>query len=141
MIRGNYVENAGYLGRYSRGWVSRAGIQVTNSPDVSVIDNTVTNSLNGIVGQQATGYADGPYGANELRNLLVQGNTIVMPRGQTGIVDNIGTNAPYVQWNNRFEGNHYVLGDNASPFRWMSLNLDEKQWQAYGHRTEASFGR
>src|SRR5437773_519879 len=69
VIRGNYVENAGYLGRYSRGWLSRAGIQATNSPDGSVIDNTVTNSLNGIVGQQATGYADGPYGANELRNL------------------------------------------------------------------------
>jgi len=141
VIRGNYVENAGYRGRYQRGWVSRAGIQVTNSPDVSVIDNTVVNSLNGIVGQQASGYADGPYGANELRNLLVQGNTIAMPRGQTGIVDNIGTNAPYVQWNNRFEGNRYELGENPEPFRRMSLNLNEFQWQAYGHRTETSFGR
>ena len=141
VIRGNSVENAGYRGRYSSGWVSGAGIQVTNSPDVSVIDNTVTNSLNGIVGQQARGYEDGPHGPSELRNLLVQGNTIVMPRGQTGIVDNIGTNAPYVQWNNRFEANRYVLESNAMPFRWMSLNLDEWQWQAYGHRTEASFGR
>ena len=141
VIRGNYVENAGNRGRYSSGWVSGAGIQVTNSPDVSVLDNTVANSLNGIVGQQARGYADGPYGPSELRNLLVQGNTIVMPRGQTGIVDNIGTNAPYVQWNNRFERNNYVLESNARPFRWMSLNLDEWQWQAYDHRTEASFGR
>lgn len=141
VIRGNYVENAGNRGRYSRGWVSGAGIQVTNSPDVSVTDNTVTRSLNGIVGQQARGYADGPFGASQLRNLLVRGNKVVMPQGQTGLVDNIGTNAPYVEWNNRFEQNDYVLDTNASPFRWMSLNIDEWQWQAYGHRSEASFGR
>jgi hypothetical protein len=46
-----------------------------------------------------------------------------------------------VQWNNRFEGNRYELGSNGSPFRWMSLNLDEWQWQAYGHRAESSFAR
>jgi parallel beta-helix repeat protein len=141
LIRGNYVENAGYRGRYSRGWVSGAGIQITNSPDVSVVENTVRHSLNGIVGQQASGYTNGPFGANELRNLLVRGNVIEMPRGQTGVVDNVGTNAPYVQWNIRFEGNRYVLESNPMPFRWMSLNLDEWQWQAHGHRAEASFAR
>ena len=141
VIRGNYVENAGYRGRYSRGWMSGAGIQVTNSPDVSVIENTVTNSLNGIVGQQAEGYDDGPYGASELRNLLVRGNVVVMPRGQTGIVQNIGSNSPYVHWRNRFVENHYVLQVNATPFRWMGLNLDERRWQAYGHGSDGPFGR
>jgi hypothetical protein len=35
-------------------------------------------------------------------------------------------------WNNRFEGNHYQLQMNATPFFWMGLSLDEFQWQAYG---------
>src|SRR6185295_18270152 len=61
VIRGNYVENAGYNSRYSSGWLRGGGIQVTNSPNVSVLGNTVINSLNGIIGLQADDYPDGPY--------------------------------------------------------------------------------
>ena len=46
-IRDNHVENAGTNSYYSSGWLRGGGIQVTNSPDVSVISNTVVNSLNG----------------------------------------------------------------------------------------------
>ena len=132
VIRGNHVENAGYRGEVISGWPTDAGIQVTNSPDVSVLDNTVVNSLNGIVGHHAASYPDGRYGKNELRNLLVQGNTIVMPRGQSGVAENAGATAVYVMWNNRFTNNRYVLGFNRTPFSWMGQNLDERQWQAYG---------
>jgi parallel beta-helix repeat protein len=141
VVRDNYVENAGYLGRYRSDWPTDAGIQVTNSPDVSVIGNTVVNSLNGIMGHQAASYSHGSYGRNELRNLLVEGNTIVMPRGQSGIVHNVGANDVYVSWNNRFVRNRYVLGQNASPFFWMGRSVDERAWQAYGQGANESYTR
>jgi nitrous oxidase accessory protein NosD len=126
----NYVENAGYRDTYTAGWLRGAGIQVTNSPDVSVLNNTVTNSLNGIVGQQATGYANGPYGASELRNLVVRGNTIVMPKGQTGIVRNVAGDGVYESWNNRFEGNRYEIRGNSKPFYWKGRAMTESEWKA-----------
>jgi parallel beta-helix repeat protein len=126
----NYVENAGYSGTYSAGWLRGAGIQVTNSPDVSVLDNTVVKSLNGIVGQQASGYPTGRYGASELRNLLVRGNTIVMTKGQTGIVRNVSGDAVYESWNNRFEDNRYEIGENAKPFYWKGRGMTESEWKA-----------
>ena len=141
IIRHNYVENAGYDSYYSSGWLRAGGIQVTNSPNVSVIENTVVNSLNGIIGLQAAGYPDGPYGKNELRNLLVQGNTIVMPAGQTGIAHNVGSNDVFVSWNNRFVGNRYELKTNATPFRWMLRQLDEWQWQAFGQGVNDTYLR
>jgi parallel beta-helix repeat protein len=126
----NYVENAGYGDTYTAGWLRGAGIQVTNSPDVSVVNNTVVNSLNGIVGQQALGYSNGAYGANELRNLLVRGNTVVMPKGQTGIVHNVSGDGVYVSWNNRFENNRYEIRANARPFYWMGRSMTESEWKA-----------
>jgi len=141
VIRSNYVENAGFNSYYSSGWLRGGGIQVTNSPDVSVLNNTVVNSLNGIIGLQAAGYADGAYGTNELRNLLVQGNSVVMMKGQTGIAQNIGTNAVYVSWNNVFKSNSYVLGANLSPFYWMGLSVTESQWLAYGAGVLETFAR
>jgi parallel beta-helix repeat protein len=141
VIRNNYVENAGYLGSHTPGWPTDAGIQVTNSPDVSVVDNTVVNSLNGIIGHQAAGYPHGPYGRNELRNLLVEGNTVVLPRGQSGIVQNVGANDVYVSWSNVFVRNRYVLGQNDTPFFWMGQSVDERLWQAFGQGANESYVR
>ena len=141
VIRNNHVENAGYDQTQLRGWLRGGGIEVTNSPDVSVLDNTVVNSLNGIIGLQAASYRDGPYGRSELRNLLVQGNTIVMPQGQSGIAQNIGSNAVFMSWNNRFIGNRFELHQNQKPFAWMGLDLDERQWQALGQAPNSTFSR
>jgi len=129
-IRRNYVENAGHSGSYTSGWLHSGGIQVTNSPDVSVLDNTVVNSLNGIIGQQASGYRNGSYGVNELRNLLVSGNTIVMPNGQTGIARNVSGDGVFDSWNNRFENNRYDLRTNATPFYWKGRALTDAEWKA-----------
>ena len=129
-IRGNYIENAGYSSYYSTGWLRGGGIQVTNSPDVSVIGNTVVNSLNGIIGLQASSYYNGPYGASELRNLLVQDNIVIMSRGQTGIAQNIGNTAVFDGWNNRFSGNRYELTGIATPFYWKGRNLSALEWKA-----------
>jgi len=119
-ITGNFVENAGLRIKDTDDWLRGGGIQVTNSPDVSVIDNIVVNSHNGIIGLQASGYDDGPYGKSELRNLLVQGNRIVMPAGQSGIMQNTGSTAVYTSWNNRFVDNHYAVSGNPAPFRWLN---------------------
>jgi parallel beta-helix repeat protein len=134
-IRGNHVDNAGYLSRYSSGWLRGGGIQVTNSPDVSVLDNTVVNSLNGIIGLQAAGYYDGKYGASQLRNLLVQGNTIVMPRGQSGIATDTGSDAVFDSWNNRFVNNR-IQTSTAAPFQWKGRNITESEWKAGPGRTD-----
>jgi parallel beta-helix repeat protein len=134
-IRGNYVENAGYLSRYSSGWLRGGGIQITNSPDVSVTDNTVVNSLNGIIGLHAADYYHGKYGPSELRNLLVQGNTIVMPRGQSGIAANTGGDAVYDSWNNRFVNNR-IQTSTATPFQWKGRNMTEAEWKAGPGRTD-----
>lgn len=137
VIRGNYVDNAGYASKYNPAWLTGGGIEVTNSPDVTITHNTVVNSYNGIIGVQAAGYHNGDHGVNETRNLLVRGNRIVMPKGQTGMTQNVGSNSIYVQWNNRFVDNAYELGTNATPFRWMGLNLDEHQWKAYMKNAES----
>ena len=129
-IRDNHVENAGTNSYYSSGWLRGGGIQVTNSPDVSVISNTVVNSLNGIIGLQASSYYNGPYGASELRNLLVQNNTIIMSKGQTGIAENINNKAVFDGWNNRFTGNRYQLGAIAKPFYWKGMSLSADEWKA-----------
>jgi parallel beta-helix repeat protein len=128
VIRGNRVDNAGNRSHYSSGWLRGGGIQVTNSPDVTVVNNTVTNSLNGIIGLQADGYYHGKYGNNELRNFVVQNNTVVMPKGQTGIASTEG-NAVYDSWNNRFSGNTYTAST-TTPFQWKGSNLTPPQWKA-----------
>jgi parallel beta-helix repeat protein len=128
VIRGNRVDNAGTRSHYSSGWLRGGGIQVTNSPDVTVVNNTVTNSLNGIIGLQADGYYHGKYGNNELRNFVVQNNTVVMPKGQTGIASTSG-NAVYDSWNNRFSGNTYTAST-STPFQWKGSNLTPTQWKA-----------
>jgi parallel beta-helix repeat protein len=129
-IRGNYIENAGYSSYYSSGWLRGGGIQVTNSPDVSVIGNTVVNSLNGIIGLQASSYYNGPYGASELRNLLVQDNIVIMSRGQTGIAENLNNSAVFDSWNIRFSGNRYELTGIATPFYWQGRSLTVLEWKA-----------
>jgi parallel beta-helix repeat protein len=141
IIRNNYIENAGYQQTRLSNWLRGGGIEVSNSPDVSVSNNSVVNSLNGIIGLQAEAYSDGPYGKSQLRNFLVQGNTIVMPGGQTGITENIGNAEVFTSWNNRFIGNRFELLNNPTPFAWMGRNLDERQWQAYGQGTNDVFSR
>src|SRR5207237_9512212 len=81
VIRNNYVENAGTRSSYINGWLQSGGIQVTNSPDVSVLDNSVVNSLNGIIGLQAGVYPNCSYGRNAPRSLHVKVNTVVLPKG------------------------------------------------------------
>lgn len=134
VIRGNYVKNAGYRKTYSEGWMTGGGIQVTNSPDVTVADNVIVNSHNGIVGAHASGYTPG----RDLVNLLIKNNTVDMFKGQSGIVADAGD--PFsLAWNNRFATNRYVIVGNATPFRWDGKHMTRSEWQTAGNDADGSF--
>jgi parallel beta-helix repeat protein len=137
VITGNTVMTCGTRGG---GWIDGAGIQVTNSPNVEIANNTISGCANGIGIMQASGYTNGPYGPNNVANLWVHDNTVTMTVGRTGIVQNDGNTAVFTSWNNRFTNNHYTLGP-AAPFAWADGNRTEAQWKAYGQDVTGAFSR
>ena len=122
------------------GWIEGAGINVTNSPNVEIANNTVATAPTGVGIMQAAGYVNGPYGANNVVNLNVHDNTISMTTGRTGIVQNVGSSAVFTSWNNRFTNNHYTLSP-AAPFAWADGNRTEAQWKGYGQDVNGTFSR
>lgn len=141
VIRNNSVRENG-LASPSPQWLEKAGIMVSNSPDVEVYGNTVSNNANGITGMQATGYATtGPYGARVLSNLYVHDNVITMAIGKTGLVQNVSDNSYFTNRNNRWVGNHYYLGANSNYFSWSNSSLDESQWRMSGQDVTGTFTR
>jgi hypothetical protein len=126
----------------SPGWLEKAGIMVSNSPNVEVYGNTVSNNANGITGMQASGYATtGPYGARVLSNLYVHDNVITMASGKTGLVQNVSDNSYFTNRNNRWVNNHYHLGANSDYFSWSNSNLNENEWRMYGQDVAGTFMR
>jgi parallel beta-helix repeat protein len=115
-------------------WLAGAGIVVINSPNVVVTGNRLKGNADGIGGIQ--GERDGLKPENcqlELRDLLVEGNTIDMADGYTGIVTN-QTGAVFTSWGNRFRNNDYELSpSNGEFFRWSNgSHLTLKEWKAAG---------
>jgi parallel beta-helix repeat protein len=139
VIRYNTISRNG--GTTAGSWLSRAGIQVTNSPNVKVHNNTLTGNANGIGVTQAAGYTDGPYGANVVQNLEVYSNIVTMSVGRTGLAQNVGDTSIYTSRNNRFYNNTYYLGSNAYYFLWNERALDERGWQSYGQDLTGTFYR
>jgi parallel beta-helix repeat protein len=121
----------------------RAGIQVTNSPNVEVYGNTVRDNANGITGQQTTGVnaTTGVFGPLRTEDLYVHDNAVRMRVGKTGLTQNTGETAVYSTWNNRFQGNSYTLGLNSTYFSWADRSLTETQWQATGNDVTGQFVR
>jgi parallel beta-helix repeat protein len=141
VVRNNTVSENG-LASPSPGWLEKAGIMVSNSPDVEIYGNTVSNNANGITGMQATGYATtGPYGARVLSNLYIHDNVITMARGKTGLVQNVSDNSYFTSHNNRWAGNDYRLGANSTYFAWSNSNLNEDQWRMNGQDVTGRFVR
>ena len=114
IIRYNTVERNG--GTTAPNWLQAGGINVTNSPNVQVYGNTVSDNANGIGVMQTTGYPTGPYGPNEVTNLLVRDNVIKMQIGRTGLAQNLRDTSYYTSRNNRFENNTYYLGTDQHLF-------------------------
>ncbi len=139
VVRANRVERNG--GTTKDGWLGRAGIQTSNSPDVEVVGNTVLDNQQGITGMMASGYvADNGLGPLTLRNYYVHDNTVRMSTGYTGVGQNVGSQAVFTSNNNRFVDNHYTLGTAAGYFAWMDkFGLTAAQWRAYGQDITGTF--
>ncbi len=115
-------------------WLYGAGILIAHSPDVEVTGNVVRDNRLGIIGiQQDRG--TGAYGERELRNLYVHDNIIVASEGSSGIGQDIGSEAVFSEWNNRFESNTYYVNANEY-FRWLGKVLDFNTWNSFGNDLE-----
>ena len=89
-IINNTITNDGYYPNESSIWIG-GGIVISNSSDVTISGNTITNCMNGIGGiLQDRG--DNPSGTPyTLENVVVQGNTITQSTGMAmGIVEGPG---------------------------------------------------
>ena len=159
IIRNNTVRNCGTDGD---AWLFKAGIQVQNSPDVLVENNTVENSFNGIslIMQDRSG--DTQYQPGWVLERATVRNNTVTNSGQSGAVDD--RLDPTEEFGSVpipdtvvFEDNTWVaglpdfeddldIGDDAeasrqfNDFRWGSRQLDWDTWQGeLGHDADGSF--
>ena len=124
-VSSNYIWNDGFNADGSNPWWGDA-IMISNSSNVSVYFNRVTNCMNGIVGiMQSRG--NGPNGQPYLlQSVDVNSNTITQSTGiAAGIVVASGYgNSVYTSWNNTFQPNTYVLANpSGAYFYWMGETL------------------
>ena len=127
IIRDNTVERNGF-GKSE--WLWGAGILIAASSDVEVHSNEVLDNADGIAGiQQERG--DGPAGPRVLANVSVYDNTIRMETGQTGVVEDNGSDAVFAEGNIVFRDNTYrdVTGRR---YAWEGRSLDRGGWLSAG---------
>ncbi|HVM15648.1 MAG TPA: right-handed parallel beta-helix repeat-containing protein [Egibacteraceae bacterium] len=141
VIRNNHIaHNAKTWGH----WAYEAGIQIAQSQNVEIYGNTVEDNWNDVtVIQQLRG--TGKYGVWQARNVHVYDNVIKTRQnhpaghgsrgGFTGAVQDIvmGDTTYFATANVRFNGNHYVAGDNPKPFEWLNARRTPTEWRSYGH--------
>jgi hypothetical protein len=140
VIRSNVVRRNG---RATRGGFDGAGVNISASQNVAVVDNIIEHNLHG-VGIVASRREDGRFGAHATRNVLVQGNSITLEDsiGASGLASD--DSADYTTNNNRFQGNRYTYCQ-ARAFAWRNANgdgytyLTRDQWVAAGNDTTGSF--
>ncbi|HVL63538.1 MAG TPA: right-handed parallel beta-helix repeat-containing protein [Actinomycetota bacterium] len=110
-----------------RAWVP-AGILVISTSDVVVSENRVKGNRAGIFlindGRDA-----GRLGTYELRDVLVTGNVIRMPRGRTGMAD---WATPRGATGIQFRDNTYA-SPKRKPFAWNDRHLSRRAWRSAGH--------
>ncbi len=134
VISNNQIEDDGISPDGTGFWYG-GGILVSNSSDVEVYGNTVTDCTNGIGGTQADRGIDTRTGLPyDLKNLYVHNNTITQQTGYAaGIVKAaIFDDSVYTIWGNHFKDNAYNLSDPAYPyFYWLDQQWTLAQWQTY----------
>ncbi|MEA2000979.1 MAG: right-handed parallel beta-helix repeat-containing protein [Actinomycetota bacterium] len=126
-IRDNTVTGNGF-GKSD--WLWGAGILIAASSDVVVMGNDVAGNADGIAGIQQDRGA-GAFGAYLLQNLAVDGNTISMDEGHTGIVADTRDDDVFVDRDLSFANNTYVDVVGIR-FAWAGQLLDEEGWRATG---------
>lgn len=130
-ISNNYIWNDGYNTDGTGIWWG-AGILVSNSSNVSVYSNVVSNCMDGIGGVFAN-RGDAPNGQPYLlQNMTVTGNTITQGTGMaagivlegTGVSDSV-----YSSSNNTFRNNTYNLNNpGGSHFYWLGEPMALGTW-------------
>ncbi|HEY9857839.1 MAG TPA: right-handed parallel beta-helix repeat-containing protein [Stenomitos sp.] len=109
-----------------------AGIVVSNSSGVEVVDNTVEDNVAGIVIVHATDRN------RDTRDNYVHGNTIQMRKGYSGLVlagpPSSAADAVFTSNHNRFADNRYYLPFLAEArWSWRGGMRSFDQWQALGN--------
>jgi hypothetical protein len=139
VIRNNTVRRNGWgFSAYIWG----AGILVSASSDVEVAWNLLDGNADGIgAAQQNRG--SGAYGPYEVWNLWMHDNTVLNPgNGWSGFVQDIDSDPKYfTSRNNRFQNNHYQLGNNTWFLQWRDLGRTVQEWQSFGQDATGTFFR
>ncbi len=136
IIRHNTVKRNGFS---RTDYVMGSGILVAASRDVEVAENVVDSNYRAINSfQQARG--SGTFGAREIRNLNVHGNTVrqnACANGQScvGVSQDIGNLAIFADWGISFEGNVYILKGSTNYFGWNNGMRSDAAWQGFGNDT------
>ena len=134
-IRGNTITACAIrTSGFDPTWIDGAGIQMTNSPNVEIAYNTISDCLNGVGIMSVSGYPSSGAERNYVADLYVHHNTVTMATGRTGIQQSAGTDSVFTHWNNHFTANTYNTGTAArAAFAWLDGNRTFTQWQGYGH--------
>lgn len=127
VIRNNTVEGNGF-GKPD--WLWGAGILVAASNNVEIYGNYVVDNADGIGGIQQE-RNDGPAAPYLLKDMSIYDNTIRMPGGLTGVVDDTGDDAVFTDRNIVFRNNTY-LDLSGRRFAWDGRVLDKRGWIAVG---------
>lgn len=111
-----------------------AGILISDSTNVSVYFNNVSNAMNGIAGILSS-RGNGPNGQPyTLQNVNVNSNVITQNTGiAAGIcIEGSGfDNSVYTSWNNQFQYNTFILGNQSGDyFYWLNEPMTLLQWAA-----------
>jgi hypothetical protein len=132
-IRNNQITNDGTSLSGTSIWYG-SGISISNSSDVEVYGNVVTNCATGIGGiqmERGLGPSGAPY---TLKNLNVHDNTVTQQTSYAaGIVKgSIFDNSVYTSWGNTFRNNTFTLSDPSGKyFYWMGQQWTYTQWRDY----------
>lgn len=128
VIRNNEVYENGF-GQPE--WLWGAGILIAASSGVEVTANNVYDNADGIAAIQQDRQRSDDGQVWLLRDLWVHNNTIVMPDGQTGVVQDVDDPTVFSDRNLRFEANTYV-GPQDESFAWNNDDISWREWQAAG---------
>lgn len=125
IIRDNIVKHNGAV---NAGWIWGAGIQIANSSDVEVYNNTLEGNTHAIMGSCQN------RGTWTLDNLNVHNNTVTSS-GQTGAAEDFNCGV-YTTKNLDFEDNDYF---GSASWGWDNAERNWTQWQGYGHDDTGSY--
>jgi hypothetical protein len=132
VIKNNVLENEAFNPQgTSLSW--GAGIWISNSSDVEVYGNTLTNCMNGIGGKNVVRELN-PQGQPYLvKNLYVHDNFISHPANLAAGLHKSPDfdDSIYTSWNNRYVHNTYVLSNITGNFyEWRGGLIDKNTWVA-----------